>query len=89
MQNPGRNAPRECETCQANARQISAVIAGAGRRFSIPETAVLKPMGRGVLDRPVKPGDDTKTFLTIECENDIDVVPDKRARDAQRRQGRA
>jgi len=28
------------------------------RASSIPETVVLEPMGRGVLDRPDKPGDD-------------------------------
>jgi hypothetical protein len=27
-------------------------------RPSIPETAVIEPRNRGVLDRPVKPGDD-------------------------------
>ena len=39
---------------------LSAVSSpGLTGRSSIPETIVLEPMGRGVLGRPVKPGDDT------------------------------
>jgi hypothetical protein len=34
------------------------VIACEGGRSSIPETVVIEPMGRGVLDRPVESGDD-------------------------------
>jgi hypothetical protein len=33
---------------------------GLTGRPSIPEAAVLEPIGRGVLDRPVKPGDDSE-----------------------------
>jgi len=32
---------------------------GLTGRPSIPEAALLEPISRGVLDRPVKPGDDT------------------------------
>jgi hypothetical protein len=32
---------------------------GAKRGSSIPETAVIEPKSRGVLDRPVKPDDDS------------------------------
>jgi len=36
-----------------------AVIARESGRSSIPETPVLEPRRRGVLDRRVKPGDDS------------------------------
>src|SRR5690242_6258704 len=36
----------------------SAVMLRESGASSIPETAVLEPMSRGVLDRPVEPGDD-------------------------------
>jgi len=38
----------------------SIVIARLDRAPSIPETAVIEPRGRSVLDRPVKPGDDNQ-----------------------------
>ena len=41
--NLGRSASRECET-------VSAVIVREGGRSSIPETAMIEPIGRGVLD---------------------------------------
>ena len=36
---------------------------GLTGRSSIPETAVLEPRGRGVLGRPVKPGDDSECVV--------------------------
>jgi hypothetical protein len=39
------------------------VIAREGGRSSIPETAVIEPMGHGVLGRPVKPGDDIEKTM--------------------------
>jgi hypothetical protein len=36
-----------------------AVIAREGGQSSIPETAAIEPRSRGVLDRPVEPGDDS------------------------------
>src|SRR5216683_7718834 len=44
----GRIAPRECEP----ARLLSTVIARECGRSSIPETAVIEPRSRGVLDTP-------------------------------------
>jgi hypothetical protein len=37
---------------------LSAVIVRESGRSSIPETLMMESRGRGVLDRPVKPGDD-------------------------------
>jgi hypothetical protein len=37
----------------------SVVIAREGGRSSIPETPVMESRSRGVLDRPVKPDDDS------------------------------
>jgi len=45
-----------------------AVIVRESRRSSIPEAPVLEPRSRGVLDRPVKPGDDSgELSKTIEA----------------------
>jgi hypothetical protein len=52
MHNPG--APR-----RGNVELFPAVIAREGGRSSIPETLMKKSRGRGVLDRPVKPDDDS------------------------------
>jgi len=38
---------------------LAAVIARKSGQSSIPEAAVLERIGRGVRDRPVKPGDDS------------------------------
>ena len=44
----------------AQHRKPGEALGGAGTgRPSIPETFVIKPMGRGVLDAPVKPGHDS------------------------------
>ena len=53
----GRNAPRECEP--ASPPLPCPALSGAP---SIPETFVLEREVSGILDRPVKPGDDD-----IEC----------------------
>jgi hypothetical protein len=60
----GRDAPRECGI----AIPTTAVIARESGRSSIPETPTIDPIGRSVLDRPVKPGDDGKGCLIIESE---------------------
>jgi hypothetical protein len=51
-------APRECGGMfDKQERAIfSAVIARLDRAPSIPETLMIEPKSRGVLDRPVKPG---------------------------------
>jgi len=36
------------------------VIARESGRSSIPETVAIETRGRGVLDRPVEPGDDSQ-----------------------------
>jgi|GEM_PF-4895450 len=40
------------ERCRENAKSYSVVIVREGGRSSIPETAVIEPIGRGVLDPP-------------------------------------
>ena len=54
----GRIAPRECGVVfDENERAaLSVVIAREGGRSSIPETAVIEPKGRGVLDTPLARG---------------------------------
>jgi hypothetical protein len=44
---------------RGNAKLFPAVIAREGARSSIPETLMIKSRGGGVLDRPVKPDDDS------------------------------
>src|SRR5262249_13228467 len=41
---------------------------------SIPETAVLESMGRGVLDRPVKPGDDLGVVGCLKSNQRMEAV---------------
>ncbi len=38
------------------------VVAREGGRSSIPETLIMKSKSRGVLDRPVKPDDDSRLW---------------------------
>jgi hypothetical protein len=49
--------PRDREGVCANSIQLSS--SGLTGRSSIPEAALMEPRSRGVLDRPVKPGDDS------------------------------
>jgi hypothetical protein len=49
---------RDREVCLEKFAANSVVMPRESGASSIPETAVLEPMGRGVLDRPVEPGDD-------------------------------
>jgi hypothetical protein len=42
--------------------KFSAVIAREGGRSSIPETPAMESRSRGVLDRPVKPDDDSSSW---------------------------
>jgi hypothetical protein len=49
---PGQIVPREGEA------MFSGVMLRAGGASSIPETSRLNTGGSGILDRPVKPGDD-------------------------------
>jgi hypothetical protein len=52
---------------RGSAAAHSPVIAREGGRSSIPEAAAMETISRGVLDRPVKPGDDDrKCCLKIE-----------------------
>jgi hypothetical protein len=55
MENFGQVMPRDCLLLSSSAL---CAIAHWGGRSSIPETAVIESISRGVLDRPVKPGDD-------------------------------
>jgi hypothetical protein len=57
-------APRECGGMfDKQERAIfSAVIARLDRAPSIPETLMIEPKSRGVLDRPVKPDDDNSLW---------------------------
>jgi hypothetical protein len=57
----GRSAPRECEVAfdENECATLSAVIVRESGRSSIPETLMIESRGRGILDRPVKPDDDS------------------------------
>jgi hypothetical protein len=59
-QDSGASMPRECEVVSDKYERatFSAVIARESGRSSIPETLVMESSRRGVLDRPIKPGDD-------------------------------
>jgi hypothetical protein len=46
-------------------RFLAVMLRGSGAS-SIPETFVLEPMGRGVLDRPAEPGDDQRRDTGIQ-----------------------
>jgi len=59
MQDSGASRRETAETCLARSASFSTVMPRFKRASSIPETAVLERMGRGVLGRPVKPGDDS------------------------------
>src|SRR5712672_3257329 len=58
LANLGRNAPRECEVA------FTAVIVREGGRSSIPETPMIDPRGRSVLDAPPSRG------MTATCDSD-------------------
>jgi hypothetical protein len=57
MHNSG--APRGEKAKSRLQTEAPIVIAREGGRSSIPETLMMESRGRGVLDRPVKPDDDS------------------------------
>jgi hypothetical protein len=73
-------APRRenAEVCREDKRaKFPAVIAREGGRSSIPETPVMESRSRGVLDRPVKPDDDSYLWRSKTTKQSITVVPAK------------
>jgi hypothetical protein len=53
--------------------KFSAVIAREGGRSSIPETPVMESRSRGVLDRQVKPDDDSSSWRCETTKRSITV----------------
>jgi hypothetical protein len=62
MHDFGRNAPREREAMSGE--KISVVIARACGRSSIPETSMMEPRGRGVLDTRMRGYDEVGGGMT-------------------------
>src|SRR2546429_1926045 len=63
LHNPGASCRGNAEACREYERAtFSVVIAREGGRSSIPETPVMESRSCGVLDRPVKPDDDSSLW---------------------------
>jgi hypothetical protein len=79
LQNSGASRREIAETYREDERaKFSAVIAREGGRSSIPETPVMESRSRGVLDRPVKPDDDSSS---LEKRND-ETIHHRRPRES-------
>jgi hypothetical protein len=59
MHHSGISCREDAEACQRSPLSLP----GSTGQSSIPETSAFVPIGRGVLDRPVKPGDDIEDVV--------------------------